>query len=157
MWPSQNQNRISNPTKTTNRKNKNKIHKQNHKQLELTDIDQVYRVLKQAGDIKNATNIAADKSVQNTTKEGLGQGDIPIVNVPECPERSDRPTAMGAAGSSASGRPVRSGVRPPPVHMPILGVQLQQQELSQQWIGGASVGGGLPVPTQDISSSSGPP
>ncbi|BFG03290.1 uncharacterized protein DMAD_02585 [Drosophila madeirensis] len=41
------------------------------------------------------------------------------------------------------------GVRPPPVAMPILGVQLQQQELQQQR-------GGLPVPTQDISSSSAP-
>lgn len=128
------------------------------KQVELTDIDQVYRVLKQAGEFKNATTIAADKSVQNAAKDGSSQPDIPIVNVPECPERSDRPAATGGGGSvvaSASGRGVRSGVRPPPVHVPILGVQLQQQELSQQWIGGG--GGGLPVPSQDISSSSGPP
>lgn len=131
----------------------------NQNLLELTDIDQVYRVLKHAGENKNVNNIAADKSVQNTGKDGLSQSDIPIVNVPEYPERSDRPTVMGAASSSAGGRGARSGVRPPPVHMPILGVQLQQQELSQQWSGAisSSTGGGLPVPVQDISSSSGPP
>ncbi|KNC24805.1 hypothetical protein FF38_00620 [Lucilia cuprina] len=128
-------------------------------QLELTDIDQVYRVLKQAGELKNAT-IAADKSVQNTGSKGGGDGqqqqqqqpDIPIVNVPECPERSDRPSATGSAGvSGSSATRVARGVRPPPVPMPILGVQLQQQELAQQRIGG---GLGLPVPTQDISIKS---
>uniref|UniRef100_A0A1I8PL17 Stac-like n=1 Tax=Stomoxys calcitrans TaxID=35570 RepID=A0A1I8PL17_STOCA len=114
---------------------------------------------KSTSELENRVDVEeeTDKSVQNAAKDGLSQSDIPIVNVPECPERSDRPSAMGAGGSSASGRPVRSGVRPPPVHMPILGVQLQQQELSQQWCGtGLGGGGGLPVPTQDISSSSAP-
>ncbi|TDG51778.1 hypothetical protein AWZ03_001838 [Drosophila navojoa] len=83
--------------------------------------------------------------------------EIPIVNVPESlAQETHQPSAhqlhqshQRSLASVAQAAAVRAGrgVRPPPVAMPILGVQLQQQELQQQR-------GGLPVPTQDISSSS---
>ncbi|KAH8392722.1 hypothetical protein KR215_003190 [Drosophila sulfurigaster] len=89
--------------------------------------------------------------------------EIPIVNVPthdttqldqlSHPHQQQHPQQQQqrSLASVAQAAAVRAGrgVRPPPVAMPILGVQLQQQELQQQR-------GGLPVPTQDISSSSAP-
>ncbi|KAL9912437.1 SH3 and cysteine-rich domain-containing protein isoform 4-T4 [Glossina fuscipes fuscipes] len=103
----------------------------------------------------------ADKSVQNAAKgpeAGSSQADIPIVNVPDYPERTDRPAATGSSATTT--RVGRPGVRPPPVPMPILGVQLQQQELQRSGLGGGGIptisGGALPVPTQDLSSSSAP-
>lgn len=91
--------------------------------------------------------------------------EIPIVNVPDTgfhldshqqqrerdQQQQQQHTHQRSLASVAQAAAVRAGrgVRPPPVAMPILGVQLQQQELQQQR-------GGLPVPTQDISSSSGP-
>ncbi|CAD7013836.1 unnamed protein product [Ceratitis capitata] len=143
---------------------------------EFTDIDQVYRVLKQKqqqkiGEFKSANITAsttgtgviaagADKSVQGSNK--TDGPDIQIMNVPDYPERTG---IIGGPGSSSStgglsaiaatavaaAQRAGRGVRPPPVPVPILGVQLQQQELAQQR------SGGLPVPQQDVSSSSGPP
>lgn len=167
---------------------------------EITEIDQIYRVLKQAGELKSGQHLtAADKSVHVPGTKGLdgsaglgvgsavGAGppslalplqsvsaggerapppEIPIVNVPDTGfhldshqqqqrererEQQQQHTHQRSLASVAQAAAVRAGrgVRPPPVAMPILGVQLQQQELQQQR-------GGLPVPTQDISSSSGP-
>lgn len=140
-------------------------------QTEFTDIDQIYRALNQTGELMSG-NIAAsttgigvvaasaDKSVQGSSK--ADGPDIQIVNVPDYPERTgiiDGPgsssstgglSAIAATAVAAAQRAGR-GVRPPPVPVPILGVQLQQQELAQQR------SGGLPVPQQDVSSSSGPP
>lgn len=65
--------------------------KQKMKFLEPNDIDQIYRVLKQAGQISsNKTN---DKSTANngtTTSTSIQQQEIPTLNVPECPERTRR-------------------------------------------------------------------
>ncbi|KAH8407449.1 hypothetical protein KR222_001353, partial [Zaprionus bogoriensis] len=95
-------------------------------------------------------------------QQGIGERppapEIPIVNVPDAAfqdahhqQQPQHPHSQRSLASVAQAAAVRAGrgVRPPPVAMPILGVQLQQQELQQQR-------GGLPVPTQDISSSSGP-
>lgn len=177
---------------------------------EITEIDQIYRVLKQAGELKSGQHLTAvDKSIHVPGTKGLdgsaglglglsvgvgsaaGAGvgaappslalplqsvaagserapppEIPIVNVPDTMfhldshqqqqqqrerEQQREHTHQRSLASVAQAAAVRAGrgVRPPPVAMPILGVQLQQQELQQQR-------GGLPVPTQDISSSSGP-
>lgn len=164
---------------------------------EITEIDQIYRVLKQAGELKSGHLAAADKSVHAPGTKGLdgsaglgigigaggaaGAGppslalplqsaaagerapppEIPIVNVPDTGfhldshqqqhQQQQQHAHQRSLASVAQAAAVRAGrgVRPPPVAMPILGVQLQQQELQQQR-------GGLPVPTQDISSSSGP-
>lgn len=55
---------------------------------EITDIDQIYQVLKQAGEISSS------KTTEKPPTNGTGQQqlssiqqDIPILNVPECPER----------------------------------------------------------------------
>nr|XP_036223543.1 uncharacterized protein LOC106627125 isoform X2 [Bactrocera oleae] len=102
---------------------------------------------------------SADKSVQGSSK--TDGPDIQIINVPDYPERTG---IIGGPGSSSStgglsaiaatavaaAQRAGRGVRPPPVPVPILGVQLQQQELAQQR------SGGLPVPQQDVSSSSAP-
>lgn len=182
---------------------------------EITEIDQIYRVLKQAGELKSGQHLtAADKSIHvpgtkggldgsaglglsvgvgSTAGVGVGAAppslalplqsvsvgserapppEIPIVNVPDTgfhldshqqrereqqqreqqrEQQQREHTHQRSLASVAQAAAVRAGrgVRPPPVAMPILGVQLQQQELQQQR-------GGLPVPTQDISSSSGP-
>jgi len=165
---------------------------------EITEIDQIYRVLKQAGELKSGHLAAgADKSVQGKPMDGVAGGsalpvpvlteremgrapppDIPIVSVSELvlqeqqqqqqqqhqqqqhqqqqqqqqqqlqQQHQQQQRSLASVAQAAAVRAGR-GVRPPPVAMPILGVQLQQQELQQQR-------GGLPVPSQDISSSSGP-
>lgn len=167
------------PTSAPKKKKlKNQINK------EITEIDQIYRVLKQAGELKSGHLAAgADKSVQAKQMDGsvaggsalpvpvlsereLGRApppDIPIVSVSELAlqeqqqqqqqlqlqqQHQQQQRSLASVAQAAAVRAGR-GVRPPPVAMPILGVQLQQQELQQQR-------GGLPVPSQDISSSSGP-
>jgi len=169
-------------------------------QKKYKEIDQIYRVLKQAGELKSGHLAAgADKSVQGKPMDGVAGGsalpvpvlteremgrapppDIPIVSVSELvlqeqqqqqqqhqqqqhqqqqqqqqqqqlqlqQQHQQQQRSLASVAQAAAVRAGR-GVRPPPVAMPILGVQLQQQELQQQR-------GGLPVPSQDISSSSGP-
>ncbi|KAH8277926.1 hypothetical protein KR018_010367 [Drosophila ironensis] len=137
--------------------------------------------LENRADIEEETG---DKSVQGKEVGGvaipipdrdMGRApptDIPIVSVSELAQQEQQqqmqqpqqqqqqmqqqqqlshPHPQRSLASVAQAAAVRAGrgVRPPPVAMPILGVQLQQQELQQQR-------GGLPVPTQDISSSSAP-
>lgn len=91
-------------------------------------------------------------------QKGAEAVEMSLSSAPQYPERLDRPTApVGGAGST---RLVRS-IRPTHVPMPILGVQLQQQELQRSGLGGGGVqtipGGQamLPVPAPDLSSSSG--
>lgn len=119
--------------------------------LELTDIDQIYRVLKQAGDLQNKANVTADKSVVTSSSSQQQKTvtidpnilqDIPIVNVPECPGRNMR---------------VASGKTPLTSLSSVVGSVLssqhkdhQQQQQQQQQ------GKGLSAPVQDVSSCSGP-
>nr|NP_001260998.2 Stac-like, isoform R [Drosophila melanogaster]AGB93530.2 Stac-like, isoform R [Drosophila melanogaster] len=140
---------------------------------------------KSTSELENRVDIeeetGADKSVQAKQMDGsvaggsalpvpvlsereLGRApppDIPIVSVSELAlqeqqqqqqqQQQQHQQQQRSLASVAQAAAVRAGrgVRPPPVAMPILGVQLQQQELQQQR-------GGLPVPSQDISSSSEP-
>lgn len=81
--------------KKTKKKKKSKIQEPN-------DIDQIYRVLKQAGQI--SSNKANDKSTANngtTTSTSVQQQEIPTLNVPECPERTLRRGQLKPQGQSA--------------------------------------------------------
>lgn len=84
--------------------------------------------------------------------------DTTLSNTPHYIERVDRSIAPPIGTSSSR---LISCIRPTHVPMPILGVQLQQQELQRSGLGGGgiqTVTGGpgmLPVPAPDLSSSSG--
>lgn len=80
----------------------NKPNKQTKYSVEPNDIDQIYRVLKQAGQIssnktndKSSTNngtttTATTTTMMTTAPPPVQQQEIPTLNVPECPERTVR-------------------------------------------------------------------
>lgn len=97
-------------------------------------------------------------AIMHNIYKGTEAVDMTLSSVLQYPERVDRATVSAIGSGSAH---LIRNIRPSHVPMPILGVQLQQQELQRSGLGGGgvqSVPGGpgtLPVPAPDLSSSSG--